>query len=235
MNIKIGHQTLGEQTLIAGVLTDAGVEMPDHESIECIDILELRVDMFSSFKPDHVANIFRLAKEKFGKPIIGTIRHTSEGAKTRVPDRVQLYKIIAPLSDALDVEIQQETDIAQIKKLCIANKTLLIGSYHNFSSTPQEIFLDSMELKGRRLGADIVKVATTAFSRDDLIGIASFTMKHRHKGIISIAMGELGISSRIFSPIFGSLITYAYIDEASAPGQFSACELFKIFKKLHIS
>ncbi|MBN2654217.1 MAG: type I 3-dehydroquinate dehydratase [Nitrospirae bacterium] len=233
-NIKIGHQKLGERPLIAGVLTDADVEMPDHESIDCTDLLELRVDMFSSLEPNHVAETFRLAKEKFNKPIIGTIRHTSEGAKVKVPDRIQLYKVIAPLADALDIEIQKEADIAQVKKLCIANKTILVGSYHNFNNTPQEIFLDSIELKGRRLGADIVKIATATFTREDLIRIASFTLKHRHKGIIAIAMGDVGLSSRIFCPIFGSLLTYAYINETSAPGQFAACELFKIFKKLHI-
>ncbi|MCE5313061.1 MAG: type I 3-dehydroquinate dehydratase [Nitrospiraceae bacterium] len=234
MNMKIGHQRLGERPLIAGVLTDAGVDMPDNESIKCTDIIELRVDMFKNLDPDHIVNTFKLAKEKFHKPIIGTVRDISEGAKVKVPDRLQLYKIIAPLSDALDVEIQQETTTAQVKKLCIANKILLIGSYHNFTSTPQDIFLDSIELKGRRLGADIVKVATTASMREDLIRVATFTLKHRHAGVIAIAMGEAGLPSRVFSPVFGSLITYAYINEASAPGQFSACELFDIFKKLHI-
>lgn len=234
MNIRIGHQRLGERPLIAGVLTDISVETADKQAVECSDIIELRVDMFNSLDPDNIADTFKLVKERFSKPILGTIRHNSEGAKIQIPDRTQLYKIIAPLSDALDVEIQQETATAQVKKLCIANKIPLIGSYHNFDSTPQEIFLDSIELKGRRLGADIVKVATAAHTREDLVRITTFVLKHRHAGVIGIAMGEAGLSSRVFGPIFGSLITYGYIAEISAPGQLSTCEISALFKKLHI-
>ncbi|MBI3592233.1 MAG: type I 3-dehydroquinate dehydratase [Nitrospirae bacterium] len=52
--------------------------------------------------------------------------------------------------------------------------------------------------------------------------------------MITIAMGEKGLPSRVFSPICGSLITYGYVNHPSAPGQLSASELMYIFRRLKV-
>jgi 3-dehydroquinate dehydratase type I len=99
---------------------------------------------------------------------------------------------------------------------------------------PDIEFLDNIFLKGKSLGADIIKIAVVANNNDDLTRLVTFTLKHRSEGLITMAMGDIGLPSRVINPIFGSLITYGYVNKPSAPGQLSIRELMDIFKLLKI-
>lgn len=230
----ICNMKLGEIPHIAGVLTDTDVININHDVLNTADIIELRVDLFDKLSPEHIEMIFRLAKDKFKKPLIGTIRSIKEGGKKEVPDRLGLYRTIIPLSDLVDVEIGSDDIIAEVAKICHADKKLLIGSYHNFDSTPGDDILDEFVSKGKGLGADVVKIAVTAAGNDDMVRLAIFTNKHRNEGLITMSMGDRGLPSRIFSSLFGSLITYGYITHPSAPGQLSVSELLYIFRRLKV-
>jgi 3-dehydroquinate dehydratase type I len=232
-NLKFGLK-LGEQPLIAGALTDADVPSIKEERVKSADLIELRVDMFQDISLSHVKEIFKIARERFGKPIIATVRDMKEGGQREIADRLSLYDEIVPLSDMADVEIISGDIFGDIKRLCIANKKTLIGSHHNFEKTPDDDFLDGIVSKGKALGADIVKIATTARSRDDLIRMLNFTLRHKDKGMITMSMGDHGLPSRVVGPVFGSLITYGYINQPSAPGQISTDELLSVFRLLKL-
>ncbi len=233
MEIYICNFKLGEAPLIAGVLTDTDVLTAKKDSLNSADLIELRVDMFEDISLCHIENIFRSAKENFKKPVIATVRDIKEGGQKKINDKISIYREIIPLSDALDMEISSE-DFTEIKKLCIDFKKILIGSYHNFESTPDNTILESIISKGAEVGADIIKIAAMAKNRDDMVRLLMFTLKHKDKGVITISMGDAGLPSRIISPLFGSLITYGYINTSSAPGQMSVYELMDIFKRLKI-
>ncbi|HEY5595278.1 MAG TPA: type I 3-dehydroquinate dehydratase, partial [Nitrospiria bacterium] len=53
------------------------------------------------------------------------------------------------------------------------------------------------------------------------------------KDIIVIAMGVEGALSRVFFPALGSLLTYAYLGQPTAPGQLGYKELFELLKKFY--
>ena len=233
-DLYICNMKLGEVPHIAGVLTDTDVININHDVLNTADIIELRVDLFGKLTTEHIEMIFKLARDKFKKPLIGTIRSIKEGGQKEIPDRLGLYRTIIPLSDMVDVEIGSDDIIGEIGKICIEDKKLLIGSYHNFDSTPGDDMLDKIVSKGKSLGADIVKIAVTAEENDDVVRLAVFTNKHRDEGLITISMGDRGLSSRIFSPLFGSLITYGYVTHPSAPGQLSVSELLYIFRRLKV-
>ncbi len=234
MNLYIGKYKLGDVPLIAGVLTDSDVSGLGTEHLDSADIIELRVDMFDSFAPKHVEQVFRTAREKFGKPIIATVRDSKEGGRKEIQDRPAMYRLVIPLADAVDVEIFAADVIKQAKDLCRANGRLLIGSYHNFESTPADDFLEQLIATGRRNGADVVKIAVTAKDEDDFTRLMLLTLRHKSQGVITIAMGDKGLPSRVFSPLFGSLITYGSINKPSAPGQLSTVEVMDTFRKLKI-
>lgn len=234
MKLYIGDLKLGEIPLIAGVLTDADIPLIDRNSLNTVDLIEFRVDMFENILQNEVENIFRHASENFKKPIIATVRDVNEGGEREVADRLSIYRAVVPLSDVIDVEISSDDILREAKKLCSDRKKLLIGSYHNFESTPDNAFLDDIISKGKSLGADIVKIAVMPENRDDLIRLLNFTLKHKDKGIISMSMGDAGLPSRAFAPVFGSLITYGYINRPSAPGQLSVSELMDIFRRLKL-
>lgn len=219
--------------LIACVLTDKDVLSIREDSISMADLIELRIDMFDDISPGHVMEMFRIATDKFNKPLITTVRDVSEGGQRDIPDRFALYEAAVPLSDFVDVEVNSKSLLQKVKGI-MNDRNFLIGSYHNFDLTPQDDFLDGIVMRGNVLGADMVKIAVTAKDRDDLIRLLLFTLRHKDSGMITMCMGEQGLPSRIIAPVFGSLIAYGYINKPSAPGQLSVVQLSEIFSLLNI-
>lgn len=232
MELYICNFKLGEIPLIAGVLTDTDVLTLEGNTLCTGDLIELRVDMFENTSIEYIIKVFKTAKEKIKKPIIATVRDVREGGHKEISDRLIIYKTIAPLSDVIDIEIGSEDIFEDIKNLCRSDKKILIGSYHNFESTPDDSYLESIVSRGKEMGADIVKIAVAANAREDLLRILTFTSKHKDKGLITMCMGDKGLPSRIISPLFGSLITYGYVRKPSAPGQLSVNEMIYIFRRL---
>ncbi len=225
---------LGKMPLIACALNDSDVKTITVDSLSPADLVELRVDMFENVSVNHVEEIFKIAKEKFKKPIIATVRDVKEGGQKEITDRLVIYRAVISFCDLMDVEINSDDTIAEVKKMCRNCKKVMIGSYHNFEIVPDIDSLDNIFLKGKSLGVDIIKIAAMANNNDDLIRLATFTLKHRGEWLITMAMGDIGLPSRIINPIFGSLITYGYVSRPSAPGQLSISELMDIFRLLKI-
>ncbi len=227
MNLSIGNVNLGAEPKIVGVLTDKDILTLNKEDLRAVDLIELRVDMFDELSMNHIVEIFRKTIDSFKKPIIGTVRDISEGGARLIEEkqRIEIYKGIITLSGAVDVEIRCKGVIREIEPLCKREGTLLIGSYHNFEETPANNILDDVLLEAEKLGVDIIKLVTKAINRDDVARLFCYLFKHRDKNLVVFAMGEQGRASRVFFPIFGSLLTYGYIVKPSAPGQFSAEEL----------
>lgn len=230
------HNTkkIGDFPLIAGSLTDSDVATLENASLGAADIIELRIDMFEEITVRHVKSIFCKAVDKYKKPIIATIRSVAEGGKQEVPDRLSVFFNIINLADMIDIEISSTELMKDIRHLCDTHEKILIGSYHNFESTPDNNFLEDVFQKGKSLGADIVKIAVTGKSRQEMFRLTEFTLKHRDDGIVSISMGDIGLPSRICSPLCGSLITYGYVTQPTAPGQISISELVYIFRRLKV-
>ncbi len=217
---------------IACVLNDRDVINIDNNSIAKADLIELRIDMFEDITIENIKKTFDIAKDRFGKPIIATVRDTQEGGQKAIADRFSIYEAILPLTDFVDVEITSEVLFKRVTSI-IDNRSL-IGSYHNFDHAPNDEFLEGIASKGWALGADIIKIAVTARDKSDLIRLLLFTLRHRDSGIITMCMGEEGLPSRIIAPIFGSLITYGYVTKPSAPGQLSINQLSEILSLLNI-
>lgn len=232
MRLSIGHLILGETPLIAAALTDRDVQELDAAAAAPADIIELRVDMFDRTAPEYLADIFSRCREKFGKPLIVTVRDVREGGKKEFAERKGLYRLLVPLSDAADVEINAGDVMAGVRALCSSHGKVLIGSSHHFEATPDDAVLEQTARQGRRQGADIVKIAATASTREDMLRLLFFTFRHRDEGMITMSMGAAGLPSRVFGFLFGSLITYGYVTNPSAPGQLSVAELADILSRL---
>ncbi len=234
MKRLLGPHRIGENPLIAGVLTDIDVMSVSPESLAPVDVIEMRVDMFESLAPGHIADTFERATEKFQKSLLATVRDVSEGGQQKIDDRLSVFRVVAPLSDAVDVEISSEETMRNVHDLVAGTPVVLIGSYHNFTATPDDDLLEEVIEKGRSLGADVVKIAVMAKSREDVIRLLMTAARHRERGIIALSMGDQGLPSRVVGPLFGSLLTYGYINRPSAPGQLSAAELSDILRRLKI-
>jgi 3-dehydroquinate dehydratase-1 len=221
----LGPLSLGERPRAAIAIQDAVDPAQIRAAGEGV-VVELRLDALAEQSPD----AYRTFAQRYaGLPLLATIRRREEGGgwKGDEAERLACYEAVIPEVHAIDVEIGAETIAAPIVQVARSQGRLTIGSYHDFSSTPADERLEAIHAQGRALGFDIVKVAARCNSRDDLQRLAVFTLAHRRENIIAIGMGSHGLVSRVFFPALGSLLTYTFLGEPTAPGQLNCKDTLK--------
>ncbi|MFC1476372.1 type I 3-dehydroquinate dehydratase [Fibrobacterota bacterium] len=221
-NIKIGNVELGKVPRVVAIINDI---MPI-DSVKGIQergaaLLEIRVDLFSA-DFDTIIEYLRKLKRSIEIPLIGTIRETEDNRDKRL----SMFECLIPLIDAIDIEIDSDINHDVISKA--EGKTKIV-SEHNFEKTPSDDELSQIIETAKNFGADIIKIAAMANSKEDVTRLLDFT-KTRSENLVTISMGEIGKQSRIEAPKFGSLFTYAFINEKVAPGQISFEEMVEEFK-----
>jgi len=170
-------------------------------------------------------------KEILGKVLLlFTIRTSKEGGNLEITYEKysEILKCVAGLGavDLIDVEgyISDKKSVENLIDEIHRLDTFVIGSSHNFLCADIENFEKKIKYLDE-LGADILKVAVMPQDRADVAEILSLTFsakKYTKKPIVTMAMGRLGVISRIAGETFGSAITFGCVKEASAPGQIDA-------------
>jgi 3-dehydroquinate dehydratase I len=197
-----------------------------------LDVAELRIDLYSSFEQQYV---LKEVRKYSGLPTVATIRIKAEGGKWSLSEkeRLNLFKAIINDVSSVDVELAAKGISREVVKLAHSAGKLVFVSYHDFTKTPSLDVLNKVVKDAKSLGADVVKVATSASSTKDLQTLAKFTIENANKDLVTIAMGSEGLVSRLFFPALGSRLTYAYIGQPTAPGQLSFTETFYLLRKLY--
>ncbi|MCK5236939.1 MAG: type I 3-dehydroquinate dehydratase [Deltaproteobacteria bacterium] len=221
--LKLKAVELGKNPVIAGVVADNVVPATLRKAKkDGATLLELRVDTLKDRSCKALLNATGKLKE-IKLPILLTIRSKAEGGRHTIDDttRLELFKLLTPHTDAIDIELGSKKIIKDVKALAKKHNKKLIVSFHDFKATPSDTKLKKIISDARRAGADIVKIAAKAKTKNDLKRLAGLLIEEDN--IIIIAMGPLGKSSRIFFPLLGSLITYGAIGcskkARTAPGQ----------------
>jgi 3-dehydroquinate dehydratase/shikimate dehydrogenase len=134
---------------------------------------------------------------------------------------------------AVDVEIES-AEAAADKLNAFRGRAQIIISYHNFETTPQ---MDAVLKRMVRHPADAYKIVTAARKPSDNARVLSLARAHPRTPLIVLAMGELGFPTRVLSPAFGGLFTYAAPTAAqgTASGQVSARLLRHLYRIEKIS
>ncbi|MFR1832033.1 MAG: type I 3-dehydroquinate dehydratase [Lachnospiraceae bacterium] len=212
-----------------------------------LDLAEWRADWYEEgTNIQAVCQVLKELRSILGEvPVLFTFRGKKEGGEKELDARVYLELTLqAALSGNTDLvdlelftgleagrEVLEET-ISRIK----GQGVRVILSSHDFSKTP-----DSKELLWRfqqmeELGADILKEAVMPQNAGDVLSLlsatetASRTMK---SPVITMAMGGLGLISRLSGETFGSSVTFGSAGTASAPGQMDADVLRTILDAVH--
>ncbi|WP_112181787.1 MULTISPECIES: type I 3-dehydroquinate dehydratase [Paraliobacillus] len=208
-----------------------------------IDLVEWRVDFFKD-----VGNV-KLVKEALEEirhvlpntPLIFTFRTESEGGEKQdqLVDYFQLNKEIIETNmlDMIDIELSTNKEKRQALIECAhANHISVIVSNHDFDKTPSKDEIISRLCLAEEINADVAKIAVMPRSPRDVITLldATETMYRSYaKGpIITMSMGSIGVISRMAGGIFGSAVTFAAAEQASAPGQLAVSDLVQILNKL---
>ncbi len=228
--MRLGEIEVGKLPLVVGTVS-TDLKFPI-DIIEKIDILEVRVDMLPVQNTSDVIRIVRSIKQKYGKPIIATVRSKDEGGLRQIDDdqRYDIFKEIIQFAEILDVELSANNLAERILLLCKEHNKYLMASYHNFNETPKNNVLGDIIQKGKKLGATFVKIAVRANHKEDLSNLIHFTIENRNTALITLSLGSIGLASRLINPLIGSLMTYGYVDAASSPGQISAFDIIEYIR-----
>ena len=214
--LSIGNCTLGETPRIVAVVDDV---IPVEKLIPLVaraDLLEMRIDCWQT-SIEKTAEYLETVRFAVKKPMIGTIRENDFTHEIRV----ELFKASIPLLDSIDIELGSPISV---EVTAAATGKVIIVSEHDFVATPDLEELSSMVERACAQGADIVKLATMANCREDVVRLLEFT-RSCTVPVVAFAMGPIGKVSRVISLLFGTLFTYGYITKPVAPGQLSVVEL----------
>ena len=129
---------------------------------------------------------------------------------------------------AVDIEIET-AEAAPAKLDPFRGRARLVISYHNFEGTPA---MEAVLRRMLRIPADAYKIVTAARKPSDNLRVLSLARSHPRVPLILLAMGEVGFPSRVLSPVFGGLCTYAAPSaaEGTAAGQVAARQLRHIYR-----
>ena len=206
--IAIGSKTIAESRLAMA------------RGARVADLAELRVDRL-----EEKLDLPRLLKDR-PLPVIVTDRAVREGGHSPRGDaeRVAVLRQAAELG-AEFVDVELDTANAGLVRDLQANGTRVIVSRHAFDRMPADI--ERWPAPVIDVGADVVKVVGMAGDPRDVLPILR-VLRDADRPTIAIAMGEVGIASRILALRYDQcLLTFASVDRGSAvaPGQIPIDEL----------
>jgi 3-dehydroquinate dehydratase-1 len=230
---------LTESPLVVGTVTPAGLDalasLP--AAARVADIIEARLDLAMAETtpggdptplPD-VRRFMPLCRRlgETGTPVLATLRLVADGGRWTA-DAARLPLFDAALSDGgcawVDIEI--ESVIADhVIRLARRAGARVIVSHHDFGGTATADALEEIVDRARRLGADVVKLATHVDSLEAHDRLLELLRRHRHHALAVIGMGAVGRPLRTYLPAIGSRLTYGFVDASAAPGQVPVREL----------
>ncbi|MCS7045867.1 MAG: shikimate dehydrogenase [Gemmataceae bacterium] len=196
------------------------VQLEIHEAAKRgAKLIELRLD-FLAKAPD-----FKRLLADRPCPLIATFRRPADGGRFAGSEEERQMLIRQAIVAGFDW-VDLETDIAD--RIPRFGKVKRIISYHNLHETPSN--LEDLHRHMCQQDADVVKIAVTACQPSDSLRVLKL-LKDPPKPTVAIAMGDLGVCTRILGAKYGAPFTYgAFNKERSfAPGLLSVHELQRIY------
>lgn len=209
------------------------------------DLMEWRLDYLNPMpETKDWKEILRQIRERLGdKPLLVTYRTKQEGGaagrQISCEEYAGIYRSVLKVGEADLLDIEYNLGAGTFRPLLEAARqagALSVLSYHNFQKTPDGKYLLGLYREMEELGGDILKIAVTPETREDLLSMLQVSLQafqEREKPIISISMGELGVESRICCEAVGSAVTFASLTQASAPGQLPVDQLRTVLEIIH--
>jgi len=169
---------------------------------------------------------------KLGKPWIACNRRADEGGQWQQNEAERVEELLKASrlgADIVDIELRTQ-NLEGIVKV-IKNRAKCLLSWHELKKTPPFGELKEIIQRQLKAGADICKVVTSAQRLEDNFVHLKLIREFPQAKIVSFAMGPLGFSSRVLSPLVGGEFTYASIKKGkeSASGQITVGELIEIY------
>lgn len=193
------------------------LERPD------VQMAELRLDS-CPLTMEEVEDLF----SSIDKPLIATYRLAD--ASQVAEAEAKLLTAIQAGAAFLDLDIDAPAMMCKrLRREAREAGTLLIRSFHDAEGTDSTRSLSAVAEKCIHLGADIVKIATTAASEADVDKVLRLYDLFPPENLVAFCMGDAGSRSRVECLAKGAPFSYAALspEEATAPGQMSLADMRK--------
>jgi len=205
--------------------TTAGVVERMEELAGIADLFEIRADLILDL------DLLTILRAKT-RPLMLTCRAVSEGGRLADDDprrRLTLLEGVKRGFDYVDVEYRSAFVDVMVEK---AGRGLVV-SYHDLKGTPED--LDGFYAAMRERGADVVKIAVTPRSIRDVGRLLDFAARTAAAGgppLVPIALGPMGVLTRIAAGRWGAPFTYASAARGAeaSPGQVPAAEMVDLYR-----
>lgn len=250
MTVRLGGVELGSgRPKICVPLTGATLRELAAEAeavtVAVADLVELRIDRLADAGSlravQDAVDLLGVALDP-ALPVLLTFRTASEGGAAGLePGRYRDLLLAAAARSgvhAVDVQMALPEDVvlAVVDGVHDIGKPVVL-SFHDFRSTPTRDEILARLVRQQELGADIVKLACMPASTDDVLTLLGATSDYAARPgarpAITMAMGPLGVVSRLAGETFGSALTFGTVGAASAPGQVDAGALRAALDLIH--
>lgn len=242
---KVRNLLIGEGTpkVCVSIIerTDEGIlKVAKKLALSKTDIIEWRVDYYEDIENNaNTAALLKKLRKITGEiPLLFTFRTSDEGGEREISGEkyISIIKnaIESGCIDLADVELfMYNNDAKPLFEAAKEYNVKIVGSNHDFEKTPEISDILSRLEKMQEIGCDIAKIALMPQKKEDVVRLISATVMADEKldiPIITMSMGRLGAISRIAGGTFGSTVTFASLDKASAPGQMDIDKMKSILQ-----
>ena len=139
--------------------------------------------------------------------------------------------------DLIDVEATEIADVSGFIRGLRDYGVRVIASHHCFDNTPSYGEMSGILEYLTETGADIAKLAVMPEDAGDVLRLmsvtADFHAERPDTPVITMAMGAVGVVSRLSGELTGSCVTFGAGETASAPGQIAYGDLEHTLKVIH--
>jgi 3-dehydroquinate dehydratase/shikimate dehydrogenase len=204
-------------------------------TLACMEALAPKADLFE-VRADCLRDLDLTALlRRRPRPLLFTCRPESEGGRWPDADREGrrrlLHQAIERGVDLVDVELRSGFDDLIAAK---AGDGLVL-SFHDLEGLPDD--LEGLHSRMAATGADVIKIVGTARSVADLGRLMALARRRSPppvpgRGLVCLAMGPLGVASRILGGRCQAPFTYASPEAGreAAPGQLPASVLADTYR-----
>jgi 3-dehydroquinate dehydratase-1 len=201
-----------------------------NKALDLSDFLEIRFDFLDRSEIPSSIKIIESIKSRS----VFTLRSSEQQGKFKGNEfeRLKLLKLLYNTNPML-LDVEYDTIIADYPlKNYLKDKSNVLISWHNFFSTPSDEYLEKKIYEMKKFSNNI-KLVTMATNVTDSLRLLNLYSKFKDINLITFAMGDCGIISRILCPIYGSPFTYGSLEKSIAPGQLSVIEMRGIYDRIN--
>ena len=197
--------------------------------------IELRFDWLDTAAERHkLIALLKIRARKQQISFIATCRRQNAGGKFRGGVTEQLSLLRSAITAGclwVDLEIETVESFPGFALDLYTARARRILSYHDFRGVPPAAKLARIVRRMENLCADrgfgAIKIAVKCESLRE--GLQLLALARERRNIIAIPMGEICAPLRILALRDGSALSYASVEEATAPGQIPLAELCNLY------